>query len=165
MPPLQPPAPPDRSCAAALPLRLASGGSSANAVVAAAAPSAGARECSGSQPSVTAARTSAAAGHGPLGAMPELTSPEAPPLLRKLMPVAAGTLDPSAAPDSPPLPGSGTAPTAASLQSSGAAVAGAHAAPKPGEDSPSQQASELFAALASAAEFACLADAELSQQP
>jgi hypothetical protein len=32
-----------------------------------------------------------------------------------------------------------------------------------GEGSPSDPASELFAALASASEFACLADAELSQ--
>lgn len=45
----------------------------------------------------------------------------------------------------------------------GTAKPGAAAA-VPGEDSPLETASELFAALASASEFACLADAEQSQQ-
>ena len=45
----------------------------------------------------------------------------------------------------------------------GAAAPGA-AATMLGEDSPLEAASELFAALASASEFACLADAEVSQQ-
>ena len=54
-------------------------------------------------------------------------------------------------------------PPAASPALGGAAAPGAEAAPA-GEDSPLEAASELFAALASASEFACLADAELSQQ-
>lgn len=59
----------------------------------------------------------------------------------------------------PPMP----LPLAASLVLGGAAAPGA-AATMLGEDSPLDAASELFAALASASEFACLADAELSQQ-
>jgi hypothetical protein len=52
---------------------------------------------------------------------------------------------------------------AASPVLGGSAVPGA-AAVAQGDDSPLEAASELFAALASASEFACLADAELSQQ-